>query len=229
MSVLVGIDVDLKTNQVNRRNPLELAWAALDEDGAIRAADRIVVDLRSVRNESLSVVKRLAVVAGEYRIAATATQESGAVGSASVWVDRSDALTPALLFSDIVVASSKLELRHVIASDQAMKRVLPSMPTQRRIFGRDETLTLFVELDDGIQAADRGFSIRARLSSSAGRIVWKDDRYVKAEATRGAKVEYKPQIPLRTMEPDDYLLAIEAVDAAGSVLSSSRMFAFTVQ
>jgi hypothetical protein len=28
MSVLVGIDVDLKTTQVNRRSPLELAWAA---------------------------------------------------------------------------------------------------------------------------------------------------------------------------------------------------------
>jgi VWFA-related protein len=229
-SVLVGVDVDLATRQVSRTVPLELAWAALDEDGAIRAADRIVVDLHSItRDEPISLFRRLALVPGKYRITATATQENGAVGSASVWVDGSELLKPTLLFSDIVLASSKLEFRNVVMPDDVMKRVLPSMPTQRRKFDRAETLMLFAELDDRVQAANRGFTIRSRVTSSAGHVFWKDERDVKAKATRGIKVEYKAQIPLWAMEPGEYALTIDAVDTAGTTFSSAKSLTFTVK
>jgi VWFA-related protein len=222
-SILVGIDVDLETPPVNRTQPIELAWAAVDDDGAIRAADRLVVDPRSsARDRSLSVFKRLAVVPGSYRITATVTQENGAIGSGVVSIEDTAFQGTQLAFSDVVLASSALESRRIVSSDETMKRVLPSMPTTRRTFAREEVLTLFVQIDDRAQAAERGFTLRSRLTASSGRVSWEHEREVKTKAGRGVSIEYKARIPLRAIEPGDYLLTIEALDPAGVTLSSAR-------
>ena len=45
-SILVGIDID--STQLNRSQPLEVAWAAVNEDGALSAAERTIIEPRTI-------------------------------------------------------------------------------------------------------------------------------------------------------------------------------------
>jgi len=104
------------------------------------------------------------------------------------------------------------------------------MPTQRRAFNRDEALTFFIQLDDRAKAVERGFTLRARLTSSAGEVSWSDEeRAVKPNKGFLPRIEYKTTIALDAFQPDDYTLTLEAIDASGELLGSSRPMTFTLQ
>jgi VWFA-related protein len=252
MPILVGIDLAKGQSAIDPEEPVELAIAAFDEEGALRAIKRRVIKVKSGKGVTPTVVTtfdRLGLSNSNYRIAAVAVQ-NGAIGSTSTAITASEPDDAQVRFSDVVIASSKADSRQIVATDEAIVRALGSAPTLRRVFAPGETLTAFVELESfpivGPQVGRFGgpstppagassrptappvLTLRSRVTTAAGAVRWQ--REGQARLANGMnQIQYKVNIPLADFAPGEYHLLFEGQGAGGQTSSRSRELVFHVQ
>jgi hypothetical protein len=164
---------------------------------------------------------------GTYQVRVAAHQPNGGTGSAVAEIEVPDYTDLPLSISDFVVASTHSRTLTTLEEDPVLRRALPSQPTVSRHFSRDETLTVFGEIYDSHWILSREIGVTQVLRSELdGRIVSRVERALRT-GNRG-RFYYTGEVPLASLAPGEYVLAIEAYTRDGVPASASQQLTFEV-
>jgi hypothetical protein len=230
VAVVAGIDA-FAPPEAAAEEAIDIDVAAFDANGRPRASAKQTLQLSwpdaSVRSSRVEALTHLDLDPGDYeiRVAATDTR-SGRV--ASVYSHFSVPAFAALPFSLSSIVIEAARGMSAVPRD-ALRDLVPILPTTRRTFARDEAAVAFVRLyqgtgrDDGLQSA----AVRVQIVDASNRAV-RDEVLTLAASAFGEQrtADCRIVLPLRGLAPGDYLLRLEA--AMGERLAG-RAVRFRVQ
>jgi hypothetical protein len=233
-SVLIGTHLPGDALTLATKDRIELSYVAVDRWGTVRAAERRAFTLSfsdgmrdRVRGTGVRLFGRLQLPRGTYQVRVAAHQPNGGTGSAVAEIEVPDYTDLPLSISDFVVASTHSRTLTTLEEDPVLRRALPSQPTVSRHFSRDETLTVFGEIYDSHWILSREIGVTQVLRSELdGRIVSRVERALRT-GNRG-RFYYTGEVPLASLAPGEYVLAIEAYTRDGVPASASQQLTFEV-
>jgi hypothetical protein len=177
----------------------------------------------SVRADGLRVGQRIEVPAGHHRLLVGLRETNGGlIGTLPFELDVPDFAKSTPSLSSIVLASAVAARVQTTHADLSLKNVLPSPPTARRAFTRDDRLAVFAELY-GSPAQLAGVLISATIDREDG------SRAVDVEATArdgraSAGVPYTGRADLRAVAPGRYALTVRAARPGNQPIVRSTPF-----
>jgi VWFA-related protein len=218
-SVLVGAHLSGDDLRLDAGQQIELAFQAVTPDGVLSPGRRRVVTLNldaaardAIQRSGLRVFDRLDLPPGRHQVRIVAHQPGGETGSALAYVDLPEYSEERLTLSGIVLASEAATDR-TLASDDAVRAILPADPTMRRRFAASDTLTALAEVYTGGRTPVPVDQVRVTASvTTAGGARVRDGTpapvaMIPADAGRAA---YTVSLPLAGLAPGSYILTIEA-------------------
>jgi hypothetical protein len=233
-SVLIGAHLSGAALKLATNERIELSYAAVDQWGTVRAAERRAYTMNfndatrtRVEQTGLRLFGRLQVPRGSYQIRVVAHQPGGSTGSAVAEVEIPDYTDLPLSFSDLLVASAEGPRLLTLAEDPTLRRELPSQPTSERRFSRSDTLSVFGEIYDSHWILSQELGATMLLTAQDGRLVARDDDKLTSE-NRG-RFFYNGRLPLARFEPGTYTLTVEAHTRAGVPASVSQQVRFEIE
>ena len=208
LSVLVTMHVDAAAVPLDVASPVEIVWAATDEDDLLRAVQRHEVQVRRGVS-SFIAYGRLPVERGRYRIKAFAVQKHGTLGVATASVDTTLAPGEPGTFTDVVLATSGEASAHVVLEDKRLRRLLSGPPAASRKFSSADTLTALVDFIDRTSLRSRKLVLRATMTGADGVTVMRRESAV-SQSTMVTVVSFSMTTPLASFPPGEYALRFEA-------------------
>jgi VWFA-related protein len=205
---------------------LELAVYAA-RGGTITTDAHEMVDLslganyQAVRDFGLRLGHRFEVPPGQYRLLVGLRESNGGlIGTLPFELDVPDFSAPSM--SSIVIASAQAARMQTARPDLAMKGALPSPPTARRVFDRDDSLAVFAEAY-GRSLVSSGLTMTATVEREDGTRV--SEVAPGAPVSRaGASAAYTGQIDLRGLTPGRYVLTVSATRPGARPIARATPF-----
>ena len=230
---LRGRDLNLVPNDV-----VELSFVAVDVKGKAKDGTDNKITMSSLRPDTKSrieasgfrVFNRIALPPGRYqmRIGARDTG-AGSMGSVTYDLDIPDFYKLPFSMSGLVMTSLSNGGMVTAKADEELRGVLPAPPVLERQFAQNDELALFAEVYDN-ETAPHKVDIETRLTSDAGRVVYKSDEERSSSELAGARGGYgiQARVPLAEVEPGLYVLTVEAKSRLGRDVGASRQVQITV-
>ena len=108
---------------------------------------------------------------------------------------------------------------------------VPEIPSTRREFLANDTLTLFWDVYDTRMSTPHRVAITATISGDDGRVAFKanDERNSDELGTKGGGFVHRIKVPLKGFAPGRYVLRVEARMLTGEGASASRELEFRVR
>jgi VWFA-related protein len=161
------------------------------------------------RSAELDLLASLDLKPGRYSIRVGAhSRFSARDGSVYADVEVPDFGKAPLALSGIVLSADPAPLA---APRDRFAGLLPVVPTTRRTFTREDAVTAFLRVYQRGRGPAGGVSVLASIVNSAGDVV--TTRVVKLEPSRfdeNSAADFRYDLPLRQLEPGEYLLGIDA-------------------
>jgi hypothetical protein len=175
-------------------------------------------------SSTVEVLAKLELPPGEYEVRLGVSSEggSGVAGSVFTYVSVPDFDAAPLALSSIVIEATPGTYaipKSLLAMD------VPLVPTSRRDFAPGHRLVGFLRVYQGMTRGDplAPVQMRSVVTDSRGREIGQASRTIEAlQFQQGRTADYSFGLPLGTLEPDEYLLTIEASTAGRTVARAVR-------
>ena len=154
------------------------------------------------------ILSKLPLDPGRYEIRIAASDRaSGRTGSIFTSIDVPDFGKAALSLSGVVLDARR---GPIVAPEDALRDVVPNVPTARRELDRSDRATAFLRLYQGGQGVLRPVTLMTRIQNSTGTVVHETTRSLSADDfAKGRSADYTFDIPLDALAPGEHLLTIE--------------------
>jgi VWFA-related protein len=229
-SVAVAIELDADrlhfTEQQNKTfaDLVELSLFALDERGRSHGGNFYQFDLalrpdtyERVRRSAVRMNPRIALPPGRYQLR-VGVRESGAGEIGSVFHDLHvpDYSANGLAMSGLLLTSNSAGLQFTPQPDNELPpAALPAPATSRRVFGRDDVLSVFAEIYHNTSSRDaRRIEVTTTLTGDSGVAAFSSRETLGAATgdadARRSRTPLTRQIPLKDLQAGRYVLRLEA-------------------
>ena len=226
-------------------NTVELSFFGINQDGRAQRSTRTQFNL-ALRPESAARVKagglrvnpRLTLEPGRYQVRVGAREAVGSrVGTVFYDLLVPDFRSEPLMLSGILMTAASAQSAMTAMPDPAAPKVLPGPAVSRRVFARNDTVTVFAEIYDNSSGKQpRQIDTTVALVAEGGQEVFRARDSVSNPSIpaanggdgRWAAYGLTRDIPLNGVAPGRYLLRIEA-SARGSPTPAARETLITVR
>jgi VWFA-related protein len=202
-------------------NTIELSFFGINQDGKAERSTRSQFNL-TLRSESFMRVKtgglrlnpRLTLEPGRYQIRVGARETVGS-GMGTVFYDLQvpDFRKDPLMLSGVLITAASAQAAMTAMADPEAPKLLPGPAISRRIFSRNDTLTIFAEIYDNISNRQpRQIETIVGVVSETGQEVFnaRDTVPNQGDAAHWAAYGLTRDIPLKDIAPGRYLLTVAA-------------------
>lgn len=217
-------------------NEIELSLLAVDQEGRVRGGDRMLAQPRlqpqtreRVERLGMRFVRRLQLPPGRYQLRVAAREaEQGRRGSVFYDLEVPDYDRDAKpLMSGVLLSSRQAQQTLTASIDEQVQQLLGTPPTVARAFDADDVVTAYAEVYDEPEPA-RVVTLATRVTRDDGVVVFHStEERPSLELGQGARLAYLAEVPLATLDPGRYVLAIEARPSLGAT-AVARTLAFEV-
>jgi hypothetical protein len=211
----------------------------VDDGGKVRDGGRDLLNLRlkpethaRVVREGVRIMRRLDVPPGRYQLRIGVRDSgSGSVGSVLYDLDVPDFARAPLAMSGLLITSASASRVPTANPDEELQAVMPASPTARREFPRTDTLSVFTEVYDNQTRTPHRVSIRSRVLSDSGTVVFTSEEERSSAELKGAAGGYghTATIPLAQLAPGRYVLRVEARTLLADGPAATREIEFRVR
>jgi VWFA-related protein len=218
---------------------IEVAVLAVDDGGKVRDGGRDLLNLRlkpethaRVVRQGVRIMRRLDVPPGRYQLRIGVRDSgSGSVGSVLYDLDVPDFARAPLAMSGLLITSASASRVPTANPDEELQAVMPASPTARREFPRTDTLSVFTEVYDNQTRTPHRVSIRSRVLSDSGTVVFTSEEERSSAELKGAAGGYghTATIPLAQLAPGRYVLRVEARTLLADGPAATREIEFRVR
>ena len=204
---------------------ITLSIVAADRNGQVREGRRILLP-SSVRRDGLRVVTQLQLPSGDFQLRVGASDsDTRSRGSVHHDLTVPDFSTGGIAISDVVVSS--VLATDPVTVDEARLKSMPVWPTTIRQFLPEDELVLFGEVYD--TAGEDQVDVTVTVSRRSGEVALQyEDTLVARDGDTAGLYEYSARIPLVGLEPDLYLLGVEARSTTGADEPAGRQLLFNL-
>lgn len=192
----------------------------------VNADEAIGLSLRGnyddVRVRGLRIGQRVELAPGHYRLmVGVREQNAGLMGTVPLDVDVPDFSKGDVSLSGILVTSSTSARIPTTHADLSLKDVLPSPPTAKREFSRDDVLTAFAEVYHNHRGASDAPVMSAQILAADGTVVYDSTKNPGAVLKKKDAGTYRflLRIPLKPLEAGRYRLRFIAGSNGSKVVS----------
>jgi VWFA-related protein len=208
-------------------NSIEVSFFGVNQEGRPQRATRSELNL-SLRPESYKRVKsgglrlnpRLTLEPGRYQIRVGARDSlTKQVGTVFYDLLVPDFRKDPLMMSGLLLTAPSAQQAMTAQPDPAAERVLPGPATSRRTFAAGDTLTVFAEIYDNMNARQsRQIDVAVSLASEQGNDAFSARETIANEGSeRWTSYGLIREIPLKNVAPGRYLLKVEARVRGGDI------------
>jgi VWFA-related protein len=223
VAIVVGVTQPVRDGSQPERVDLEVS--AFNTDGRAFGSRRLRADVRPRAGASglgeYDLLARLDLRPGRYQLRIAAhVPAHGTSGSVYYDVDVPDFRGEALSLSGLVLSTT---LGPIVAPRDALRAVLPVVPTTLRTFTPAQQVTAFLRVHQGGRGALAVVPLRIRITGPGDGIVLERREDVGIDrfgGDRGADIRF--DLPIRELESGEYLLTVETLDERHSIRRSSR-------
>jgi VWFA-related protein len=218
---------------------LELVILPVDAAGKPLEGARSVVPMRLqkgsldlVRANGFAMTQRLDLAPGKYQLhVAARASNSRATGGIRYDLDVPDFTKAPLAMSGIALTSLAAARVPAPKPEQAFIDVVPEVPSTRREFSANDTLTLFCDVYDTRLSTPHRVAIATTVTGDDGRVAFKSGDERKSEEIQGKSggFTHLVKIPLTGFAPGRYVLRVEARTMLEEGSVASRELEFTVR
>lgn len=237
-SVLVSAELRGRDLNLVPNDQIEFSFVAVDVKGKAKdgTANKITMtglrpDTKTRIEESgLRVFNRMALPPGRYQMRVGAhDQGAGSIGSVTYDLEVPDFYKLPFSMSGLVMTSLSNGGMVTAKADEELKSALPAPPIVEREFPQNDELALFAEVYDN-ETAPHKVDIETRLTSDAGKVVFKSDEERSSSELAGARggYGYQSRVPLAGVDPGLYVLTVEAKSRLGRDVGAARQVQITV-
>jgi VWFA-related protein len=214
---------------------IELAYAVVDEEGAIEAHATKTITLSLTESTRTALQARglryaadVSLPAGRHHVRVAAREANGQVAGSIFWqVDVPDYSRRPLSMSPIVLASSRADQVPTVSDAAAAPAIVPGLLTATRAFERDDTLSIGTVIHER-EAAPDGVRVNLVITADDGSEVYRTSGLQPGRDTRGASTSvYFAQVPLADLSPGRFVLTVEG--SAGSRRPVRQQLVFDVR
>lgn len=243
-SIAVVVEIDPKGLSFVERDgvhseELELVILPVDASGKPLEGVRNVVPMRLqnqsvdlVRTNGFAMTQRLDLAPGQYQLhVAARASNARATGAIRYDLDVPDFTKAPLSISGITLTSVAAARVPTPKPEQAFADVVPDVPSTRREFSTDDTLTLFWDVYDTRVSTPHRVAIDATISGDDGRVMFKasGERQSEELGTSPGGFVHRIKVPLKEFAPGRYVLRVEARMLIADGADASRELEFTVR
>jgi len=158
-------------------------------------------------NTTYEVLSRLVLAPGRYEIRVALDAGRDQRASVYTYVDVPDFARQPLSLSGIVLGISPPVGS---APADALKDLTPVVPTARRAMARTDRATAFLRVYQDAKAAVLPVTVTARLTDTAGRVVFDNVGELAADRFTSHASDYLIELPIGRLAGGEYLPTIEA-------------------
>jgi VWFA-related protein len=229
-----GKDLGLVAKDGILTGSLSIALGVIDADGKLRASAAPTLALRFrqdtydqvLQNGSFRIVAQFALPPGRYQFRTAAlTAEGKSSGAVQGDLEVDDFRKPRLSLSSLALTSTRSRV-WPSAADKHIDATLPE-PTTVREFSSSDELDLYFEVYDNESTA-HATDIVSTVRGDAGEVVFKDEQQY-AVGQNQTRHPVSVKIPLKSLSPGVYVLAVQATSRLGSPDSASRLLQFHIR
>jgi hypothetical protein len=178
------------------------------------------------------MTQRLDLAPGKYQLhVAARASNARTTGAIRYDLDVPDFTKAPLSISGITLTSVAAARVPAPKPEQAFVDVVPDVPSTRREFSTNDTLTLFWDVYDTRVSTPHRVAIDAVISGDDGRVMFKaaDERQSEELGTRAGGFVHRIKVPLKAFAPGRYVLRVEARMLIGEGATASRELEFRVR
>ncbi len=220
-------------------NAIELSFFGINQDGKAQRSTRSQFNLTlrpdsftRVKTGGLRVTPRLTLEPGRYQIRIGARENVGSrVGTVFYDLLVPDFRKEPLMLSGVLITATSAQAAMTAMADPNAPQLLPGPAVSRRIFGRDDRLTVFAEIyDNTSNKQPRRIETAVTLISERGQEVFGARDTVPNPGDTGQWTAHAlvRDIPLAGAAPGRYLLRVEA-KALGNSNTVAREILITIR
>ncbi|HEX4347755.1 MAG TPA: VWA domain-containing protein [Vicinamibacterales bacterium] len=237
-SVLVTAELSGRNLNLIPNDTIEFSFVAVDVRGKRVDGTSNKISMTALRPETksrieqsgLRVFNRVELPPGRYQMRIGA-HDNGAdtIGSVTYDLEIPDFYKLPFSMSGLALTSLATGGMVVVKQDDQMKGALPAPPVAERAFPQNDEIALFAEVYDN-DTAPHKVDIETRLTSDAGKVVYKADEEHSSSELGGARggYGYQARVPLGDVDPGLYVLTVEAKSRLGRDVGASRQVQITV-
>jgi VWFA-related protein len=221
-------------------NNIELSFFGINEDGRAQRATRTEMNLtlrpdthKRVKANGLRANPRLTLEPGRYQIRVGARDNvRRQVGTVFYDLQVPDFRKEPLMMSGVLITALSAQNAMTALPDPAAPKPLPGPATSHRMFGAQDTLTVFAEIYDNIAAKQaRQIEASVTLTAEDGKEVFsaRDSISNQPGAEHWTSYGLSREVPLKNVPPGRYLLRVEAQVRGSNNSAAIRETLITVQ
>ncbi|OFW06471.1 MAG: hypothetical protein A3H96_12385 [Acidobacteria bacterium RIFCSPLOWO2_02_FULL_67_36] len=207
---------------------VDLQVSAFNVNGKAFGSTRLQADVALRPDASglaeYEVLARLDLKPGRYQLRVGANLRSlSTSGSLYCDVDVPDFSSAPVSLSGLVLSASP---GPVVGSRDALRPILPVVPTARRAFTSGHQVSAFTRVYQGGKAALASVAVRVRLRNAANELVMdRREELAAARFTTTRSADVRVEVPVAHLAPGEYLLTVEA--AARTTVHRNSRFQIT--
>ncbi|MCX6539304.1 MAG: VWA domain-containing protein [Acidobacteria bacterium] len=212
VAVVLGVDQTTPTRQKATLDDVDVVISAYRADGkpAGSVTSHVKVGLPAgAEKVQYEVLTRIEVGPGHYDLRIAAATTFGAkTGSVTCEVDVPNFAKDRLSLSGVVLSA---EPGGMVAPRDALRSILPVVPTSRRSFSPSETVTALVRVYQGGKDATVTAALSAAIIDALGEAVFESHETLgPSRFGRDRSTEYRLVLPLSRLAPGPHLLTLDA-------------------
>ena len=225
VAIAVGLQQPLRDASKGAVERVDLQVSAFDVEGRHKGSSRMRADVTirpgSTGTAAYEVLARIDLAPGRYqlRIAAHVGNLSTS-GSLYYDVDVPDFGKRPVALSGIVLNATE---GPVAAPKDALRALLPVVPTTRRDFTARDAVTAFSRVYQGGKAPMAPIALQVQLRSATGALVFQRQQDVPVtQFTSARSADILVDVPIARLAPGEYLLTLETTSGGEVVRRNSR-------
>jgi hypothetical protein len=216
VAIVLGVRQTTRMEAGAAGAPVKVLAAAFDRSGRSVNSENQTVEIKLPSSAAgdfpYEVLSRLALKPGRYGLRVALDAPPGQSASVYTYVDVPDFSGAPLSLSGLVLSAAP---PWPIAPAGGFKDLLPIVPTTRRDFDRGDRVSAFVRVYQGSKDAPNATELLAQIHDVSGRVITKDMvSLTTAQFSVGRSAEYRVAVPVDRLSQGEYLLTIDATQAA---------------
>jgi VWFA-related protein len=211
--IVVGVRQPIRQASGRTVERVDLQVSAFNVDGKAFGSTRLQADV-ALRPDATGlaeyeVLSRLDLKPGRYQLRVAANLGSlSTSGSLYYDVDVPDVSSgPVSLFGLILSASPG----PVVGAEDALRTILPVVPTARRTFTAGLMVSAFARVYQGGKAPLTSVAVRVQLRNASNELVMdRGEEFAPARFANARSADIRVEVPVAHLAPGEYLLTVEA-------------------
>jgi VWFA-related protein len=238
-SVLLGVELRGKDLKLAQNDQIQMSYVAIDANGKVKGGNTNSLTMTNLKQSTrerieetgVRLLNRFDLPPGRYHLRVVAHDSAGGnVGSVLYDLSVPDFAKSPFTISGLVMTSPSAAALPTVKPDEQLKPVLPGPPVAIRSFPQNEEVSLFAEIYDNAGGTPHKVDISTTVTTDEGKVVFKTEEPRDSSDLGGKSGGYgfTTRIPLKDIEPGNYVLTVSAKSRLGSNANAERQVRLVV-